>query len=96
MRSTPLIGILAATALATSAAAEPGSPGTRSAAESSAKSDDDKVICRYEAVTGQLAGRVKRCLTGKQWRARSRNARADGEKMLGKGFTCGNETRACD
>ena len=91
MRSITLIAILAGTALATAAAAEPGSPGSRSAAESSERSADEKVICRYETVTGQLAGRVKRCLTGKQWRARSRNARAEGEKMTNRGFSCGDD-----
>lgn len=91
MRATPFLCILAGAALGSAAVAEPGGPRAGSAAESSARSADEKVTCRYEAVTGQLAGRVKRCLTGKEWRARSRNARAEGEKMLNKGFSCGTE-----
>lgn len=90
MRSTPFLCILAATALSSAALAESGSPAAEQPAPA-AKSDDEKVVCRYEAVTGQLAGRVKRCLTNAQWRARSRNARAEGEKMIGRGFSCGTE-----
>jgi hypothetical protein len=96
IRSTAFIGLLAAAALATGAVAEPGSPKSRSPADSSETSDGEKIVCRYESVTGQLAGRIKRCLTVKQWTARSRNARSEGEKMLGKGFTCGSEIRRCD
>lgn len=91
MRPTPFLCILAATALSTAAPAEPGSPTARQAAPSLAKSADEKVTCRYEAVTGQLAGRVKRCLTTAQWRARARNARAEGEKMTNRGFSCSDE-----
>lgn len=94
MRATTFLCILAGTALGSAAVAEPAGSGAR-LEQSSARSDDDKVTCRYEAVTGQLAGRVKRCMTGRDWRARSRNARNEGEKMLGKGFTCGSETRSC-
>lgn len=90
MRATPFLCILAGAALSSTALAEPGSPAGQPAAQS-AKAGDEKVTCRYEAVTGQLAGRVKRCLTAAQWRARSRNARAEGEKMVGKGFSCGTE-----
>jgi hypothetical protein len=92
MRATHLLCFLAVTALSSAAVAQPGG----SAADPAARPGDDKVTCRYEAVTGQLAGRVKRCLTGREWRARSRNARAEGEKMIGKGFTCGSEVRPCD
>lgn len=90
MRATPFLCILAGAVLSTAALAEPGSPTGQPAAPS-AKSADEKVVCRYEAVTGQLAGRVKRCMTTAQWRARSRNARAEGEKMVGRGFSCGTE-----
>jgi hypothetical protein len=89
MRATPFLCILAGMALSSTALAEAG-PAVQQSAPS-AKSDDEKVVCRYEAVTGQLAGRVKRCMTNAQWRARSRNARAEGEKMVGRGFSCGTE-----
>jgi anaerobic selenocysteine-containing dehydrogenase len=87
MRSTALALILAGAALGSSAVARPGG----SAAETAARPDDHKVTCRYESVTGQLAGRVKRCLTGKEWRARSRNARAESEKMINRGFSCSDD-----
>jgi hypothetical protein len=91
MRPTPFLLLLAATALGSAALAEPGSPTAGRAAPSMAKSGDEKVVCRYETVTGQLAGRIKRCMTVAKWRARARNARAEGENMTNRGFSCGTE-----
>lgn len=91
MRASPILCILAGTVLGSTALAEPGSPAAHPPGHSMAKPDDEKVVCRYETVTGQLAGRVKRCLTVAKWRARARDARAEGEKMTNKGFSCATE-----
>jgi hypothetical protein len=91
MRATPFLFFLAGTALSSTAFAEPGSPTAGRTAPSMAKSGDEKVVCRYESVTGQLAGRVKRCMTTAKWRARARNARAEGEKMTNRGFSCATD-----
>ena len=90
MRSAIILPFIAGALLGSAALAQQG--GQQAAP---AKADDEKLVCRYEPVTGSLAGRVKRCLTEKQRREIARGAREDTEKMRGGGFTCADGTRPC-
>ncbi len=64
-----------ATALASPAAAPPGTAMTK----------PDEIVCKTTAKTGSLISRTRQCLTRQEWALQERMTRDEAEKIQGKG-----------
>ncbi len=69
-----LVAIAPAVAMQTSAAPT----------DATATTDDNRLVCRRESVTGSLVGGRRVCRTAAQWREQARQAREQGQNAINR------------